>query len=148
MKFNTYIKGTFITCSIQHWFMLWFPAWLGGGGGDMVFAPDQIICFLPTRKHSFFSLWSKTNIFFLDMFKDPFNCVAYRIQADALISATKLITRYYSNETLPQCCFKFDQRLRHWPNIEPTLAECTMFEEKLSCQYTFWGSAVSQSPQY
>ena len=28
-----------------------------------------------------------------------------------------------------------DQRLRRWPNIEPTLAECTMFEEKLSCQY-------------
>ena len=28
-----------------------------------------------------------------------------------------------------------DQRLRRWTNIEPTLAECTMFDEKLSCQY-------------
>ena len=28
-----------------------------------------------------------------------------------------------------------DQRLRRWPNIKPTLAECTMFEGKLSCQY-------------
>ena len=66
---------------------------------------------------------SQTNFFFQDMFKDPFNCeagmrwtitcrhtVAYRVQADALISATKLITRYYSNETLPQCCF----------NVKPT----------------------------
>ena len=29
-----------------------------------------------------------------------------------------------------------NQRLRRWPNIEPTLAEYTMFEEKLSCQYS------------
>ena len=32
-----------------------------------------------------------------------------------------------------------DQRLRRWPNVEPTLAECTMFKKKLSCQYTLLG---------
>ena len=32
-----------------------------------------------------------------------------------------------------------DQRLRRWPNVEPTLAECTMFKKKLSCQYTSLG---------
>ena len=26
-----------------------------------------------------------------------------------------------------------DQRLRRWPNIEPTLDKCTMFERKSSC---------------
>ena len=33
----------------------------------------------------------------------------------------------------------FDQRLRRWPNVEPTLAECTMFKKNLSCQYTLLG---------
>ena len=28
------------------------------------------------------------------------------------------------------------QRLRRWPNIEPTLDKCTMFERKSSCQKT------------
>ena len=28
------------------------------------------------------------------------------------------------------------QRLRRWPNIEPTLNKCTMFERKSSCQQT------------
>ena len=38
----------------------------------------------------------------------------------------------------PSAVLMLVQRLRRWPNIEPTLAECrpTMFEGKLSCQYT------------
>ena len=102
----------------------------------MVFLPNQIIFFLPTRKHNIFFLSDQRQInfflrchrqtfFFQDMFKEPFNCetgmrgtvtcrhtVAYRVQADTLISTTKLITRYNSNETLPQCCF----------NVRPTSA--------------------------
>ena len=31
--------------------------------------------------------------------------VAYRVQIDGIIIATEMITRYYSNETLIQCCF-------------------------------------------
>ena len=71
-----------------------------------------------SKANNFFPDMSQSNIFFQDMFKDPFNCetgmcgtvtcrhtVAYRVQADALISATKLIKRYYTNETLPQCYF-------------------------------------------
>ena len=30
---------------------------------------------------------------------------------------------------LPNAVLMLDQRLRRWPNIEPTLAECTVFEE-------------------
>ena len=101
------------------------------------------------RQQSFWAtIFFKYLLFFQVMVKDPFNCetgmrrmvtcrptIAYRVQADVLKSATKLITRYYSNKTLTQCSF----------NVKPTLAKCTMFEEKLSCQYTFWGSAVPQS---
>ena len=78
----------------------------------MVFLPNQFF-FLLTRKHNIFFLsaqkqiiffpeMSVTNFFFQNMFKDPFNCetgmrgmvtcrhtVAYRVHADALISATK-----------------------------------------------------------
>ena len=96
----------------------------------MVFLPNQIIFFSPSRKQNFFfSPWAKTNNFFLemsqtnfffqDMFEDPFNCetgirgtvtckltvAAIEYRLTDLISTTKLITRYYSNETLTQCCF-------------------------------------------
>ena len=40
----------------------------------------------------------------------------------ALISATELITRYYSNETLIQCCVNV--------NIKPTFGECAVFAGK------------------
>ena len=33
---------------------------------------------------------------------------------------------------------------RRWRNIEPTLAESTMFEGKLSCQYIFEGELSCQ----
>ena len=38
--------------------------------------------------------------------------VAYQVQIDDINIATELITRYYSNETLIQCCF----------NVRPTSA--------------------------
>ena len=38
--------------------------------------------------------------------------VAYRVQIDGINIATELITRYYLNETLIQCCF----------NVRPTSA--------------------------
>ena len=37
-------------------------------------------------------------------------------------------TRHSTNAVL-----KLDQSLRRWPNIEPTLEKCTMFERKPSC---------------
>ena len=47
--------------------------------------------------------------------------IAYRVQADTLISATKLITRYYPNETLSQCYFNVRPTsatlAQHWTNI-------------------------------
>ena len=39
-----------------------------------------------------------------------------------------------------------DERLRRWPNVEPTLAECTMFKKKLSCQYTLLGQLLRNPP--
>ena len=60
-----------------------------------------------------------------DCINDSYNCkmcmcgtvkcrptLAYRVHFDALIAATELITRYYSNENLAQCCF----------NVSPTSA--------------------------
>ena len=39
------------------------------------------------------------------------------------------------------------QRLRRWPNIEPTLHKCTMFERKSSCMtIQAWGSSSFQIP--
>ena len=37
------------------------------------------------------------------------------------------------------------QRRRRWPNIEPTLNECTMFERKSPMAIQAWGQAVSKS---
>ena len=33
----------------------------------------------------------------------------------------------------PNAVLMLAQRLRRWPNIEPTLEKCTMFEGKSSC---------------
>ena len=33
----------------------------------------------------------------------------------------------------PNAVLMLDQRLRRWPNIEPTLEKCTMFERTSSC---------------
>ena len=46
--------------------------------------------------------------------------------------ATELITRYYSNETLIQCCFNVRQTSVMLAQIEPTLDKSTMFERKSS----------------
>ena len=62
--------------------------------------------------------------------------VAYWVQIDGINIATELITRYYLNETLIQwsnAVLMLGQRLRRWPNIEPTSNKCTMFERKSSC---------------
>ena len=48
----------------------------------------------------------------------------------ALISATELITRYYSNETLIQCCFNVRRKSATLANIKPTFSECALFAGK------------------
>ena len=69
------------------------------------------------------------------LFKELFNCktrmpgtvkcrptVAYWVQIDGINIATELITRYYLNETLIQCCFNARPTsatlAQHWTNIE------------------------------
>ena len=82
----------------------------------------------------------KKSVILFWLLKELFNCkckcrptVAYWVQIDGINIATELITRYYLNGTLIQCCFNLGQRLRRWPNSEPTLNKCTMFERKSSC---------------
>ena len=59
--------------------------------------------------------------------------VAYWVQIDGINIATELITRYYSTRHWSNAVLMLGQRLRRWPNIEPTLDKCTMFERKSSC---------------
>ena len=47
-----------------------------------------------------------------------------------LISATELITRYYSNETLIQCCYNVGPTSATLANIEPTFGGCAVFAGK------------------
>ena len=73
------------------------------------------------------------------MVEDPFNCetgmrgpvtcmpIKYRLTA--LISATKLITRYYSNETLTHCCF----------NASPTSATLAQLQTNIGGVYNVLG---------
>ena len=133
----------------------------------MVFLPNQIIFFLPTGKHNIFFLpeqkqttfflrCHRQTFFFQDVFKEPFNCetgmrgtvtckltVADDYRLTALMSATKLITRYYSNETLTQCFFSVcDAGLtlnQHWRTVQ-----CL---RKAVLSIHIIGAAVSQSPQ-
>ena len=48
----------------------------------------------------------------------------------ALFSATELITRYYSNETLTQWCFNVRLTSAMLANIKPTFGECAVFAGK------------------
>ena len=48
----------------------------------------------------------------------------------ALISATELITRYYSNEKLAQCCFNFRPTSATLADIKPTFGKCAVFVGK------------------
>ena len=48
----------------------------------------------------------------------------------ALISATVLITRYYSNEKLAQCCFNVRPTSATLANIKPTFSECAVLAGK------------------
>ena len=48
----------------------------------------------------------------------------------ALISATELITRYYSNEKLAQCCFNVRPTSVTLAAIKPTFGECAVLAGK------------------
>ena len=48
----------------------------------------------------------------------------------ALISATELITKYYSNEKLAQCCFNVRPTSAKLANIKPTFVECAVLAGK------------------
>ena len=48
----------------------------------------------------------------------------------ALISATKLITRYYSNEKLAQCCFNARPTSATLVDIKPTFGQCAVLAGK------------------
>ena len=47
-----------------------------------------------------------------------------------LISATELITRYYSNEKLAQCCFNVRPSSATLADIKPTFGECAVLAGK------------------
>ena len=47
-----------------------------------------------------------------------------------LISATELITRYYSNEKLAQCCFIVRPTSATLADIKPTFGECALLAGK------------------
>ena len=53
----------------------------------------------------------------------------------ALISATELITRYYSNEKLAQCCFNVRPTSATLADNKPTVGECALGWESSFCQY-------------
>ena len=54
----------------------------------------------------------------------------------ALLSGTELITRYYSNEKLAQCCFNVGPTSETLADIKPTFGECAVLAGKaLKCQY-------------
>ena len=71
----------------------------------------------------------------LDHFKDSYNCemgmrgtvrcLHYPIEytLTALLSATELITRYYSNDKLAQCCFNVRPTSATLVDIKPTFGE-------------------------
>ena len=48
----------------------------------------------------------------------------------ALISATELNTRYYSNEKLAQCCFNVRPTSATLADIKPTFGECAVLAAK------------------
>ena len=48
----------------------------------------------------------------------------------ALISATELITRYYSNEKLAQCCFNVRPASATLADIKPAFGECAVLAGK------------------
>ena len=48
----------------------------------------------------------------------------------ALISATELIIKYYSNEKLAQCCFNVRPTSATLPCIKPSFGECAVLAGK------------------
>ena len=53
-------------------------------------------------------------------------CRPIECRLTALISATELITRYYSNKTLIRCCFNVRPMSATLANIKPTIGECAV----------------------
>ena len=72
--------------------------------------------------------------------------VVYGVQVDGNNISTELITRYYSNVTLTQCCFNVRLTSATLANIKPTIGECAVCWENSHCQYA-WGSTVYRSPR-
>ena len=61
--------------------------------------------------------------------------VAYWVQIDGINIATELITRYYSNETLIQCCF----------NVRPTSATLAKHWTNIRSMYNVWEKVLLPS---
>ena len=61
--------------------------------------------------------------------------VAYWVQIDGINIATELITRYYSNETLIQCCF----------NVRPTSATLAQHWTNMRSMYNVWEKVLLPS---
>ena len=55
---------------------------------------------------------------------------AYASLWSTLVSATELITRYYFNEKLAQCCFNFRPTSATLADIKPTFGECALLAGK------------------
>ena len=56
--------------------------------------------------------------------------LAYRVHLTASVSATELITRYYSNEKFAQCCFNVRLTSATLADIKPTFGECAVLAGK------------------
>ena len=56
----------------------------------------------------------------------------------ALKSATELITRYYSNDKLAQCCFKVRPTSATLADIKPTFGECAVLAGKALTVNMLW----------
>ena len=56
--------------------------------------------------------------------------LAYRVHFDGIIISTDLITRYYSNEKLAQCCFNIRPTFATLADIKPTFGECDVLAGK------------------
>ena len=102
-----------------------------------------------TRHPSFRKLGHKH---YCNKLKDSLNCemgmrgtvrcrptLAYRVYTlTALISATELITRYYSNEKLAPCCFYVRPTSATLADIKPTFGDCAVLAGKALTGNMLW----------
>ena len=63
--------------------------------------------------------------------------LAYRVHFDGNNISNELITRYYTNEKLAQCCFNVRPTSATLANIKPTFGDCAVLAGKALnfCQY-------------